>query len=259
MDSSKRFKKKYFLGVLGSNIALLPFATGAICSMGYLVFENTPLALVGVFGILAGVGTFVYRFLVSPSEKIARKAQEEIEREDNEVREAHLNSLQEQFSNMRDSYGSKANNLLSSLRELYAEFTKNKEWQEGADRFSVSQTIDKVNGIFQHSLTFFEKIVELDERSKGKKVLDVKRKYERRIKQILLSLEEGVDILKTTLAGYHELAASQDESDNTETISQLGKQLDKHLRIAEEVSRKFSGRDSVDLETTEKPNNNKTQ
>lgn len=239
----KRFKRKYFLAVLISPITLLPFVGGVICSMSSLVIESASLGLVGAVGILVGVGTFVYRSLVSPSEKIARKAQEEIEREDNEAREAALDELQEQFSKMRDSHdscGSRAYNLLSSLRELYAEFSGTEEWKRAADRFSVSETLSKVKSIFQYSVTSLEKIIELRDKGRATRITEVRRKYEERIKQILSDLEKGVEILKKTLAGYHEIAASQDISDNTTYISKLGEELDKHLRIAADVSKMYA-------------------
>ena len=237
----KRFRKKYFYAVLSSPITLVPFIGGMFCAAAAAVSESTSLGLIGVTGVLAGVGAFVYRFLVSPSDKIAQKAQKEIEREDNEEREAYLNNLRKQLD-------SKTRVLLTNLLELYKEFTENKEWQEGADRYSVSETLSKVKEIFQHSLTSFEKIIELKERSENTRISEIRRKYDNRIKQILSSLEEGVGILKNTLAGYHEIAASQDVSENTASISKIGEELDRHLRIAAEVSKKFSRPDSVDLE-----------
>jgi hypothetical protein len=246
----KKYKRNFTWAVLGSPLTLGPMATGVILMAGAVIVTSPVLGILGGAAAAAGGWIFVSRRWINPSTKLSEAAMEKVKEEERIERNQELDELYRCLLKLKEI---KAADLLKELRTLYKEFFESEEWKKGANNYSIDQARQNIEELYSYCFKSLKRICEFKTLANNTNIKELKTKYQRKIGEIVNSIEQSRDIIQKTLTGFHEIAmSSTDLSGSTEDVSGIGRELERHLRIAAEISQKYSRPDSIDREA-EKP------
>jgi hypothetical protein len=247
MDADK-VKRNYITRLLISPVTLAPFFAGSL--WGALLGANGDwLKMVFAFGATAVVtGGACFTNAMLRGDKILEKAKEEVAEQERAERNERLNELSKQLFRAKEV---KAADLLKDLRTLYAEFSESDSWKKGANGYSISQTLARVEELYNYCIKCMIRICEYKKDAQETRVDALRRKYRSKIEKMVESVEESRDILTKILEGFHELTPIEDVIVPGSSVSELGEELERHLRIAAEISSRSTQKDSIDKEKEE--------
>ena len=233
----KRFRKKYFLALFASPLTLFPIAGGVtlFCILGALG-KISLACLTLILGLFSGFGTFFTRAFVG-SEKIARRVQEEIEREDHEVREIALDKLEKQLTRDKDHRTEAA---LRDLRALADTFKREYGWKDSVKAHSTTEVLSLVDRIFKQCVKSLKATLKIYQTIRTVESDAVRTSLSSRRNAIVQKVQENVKKLVETLEQIQELSVSDDQEGR---LSKLGEELTRQLEIAKRIDERTKSLD----------------
>ena len=240
-----RLKKKYLLGLATSLWTLLPVAAGAASCVMFWAMDQTPLAvLCGIMGGLAGAGVFCYRF-VAGSEYTMRRAQQEVEQEDNQAsdlarqqKEAALDALGRELMQSDDT---RPEQLLSEMREVLRLLKTDPSLTEAVDDYSAKGILAKADNLFEETVERIKRTMELGKQIDETSIPRLKNTLTKEREDLIRGIKGDADAISKVMDELRGLS-SADNSEKDQEYSEQGKELLMQLEAAKNAKSEIKSR-----------------
>jgi uncharacterized protein YoxC len=226
--NKERFRRKYLLGIFLSPLTLFPVVGGITAFLGLMLLNKIGTAVLSLMGGVAfGLGMLVQRLIIG-SEKIARRAQQEVEAEDDKEKEAILDKLEEK---LRQTEGTSDEHALRDLRALVKAFSSD-SWRKNLNAMTTSDLLATIDQIFIQCINSLTQSLDLYNLSNEAASRKTRNTILERRESIIKGVQESVDRLNETLCAVQELGSSNNQAAK---LSKLSQELNYQLAIAKRV------------------------
>ncbi len=190
------------------------------------------LALLGVAGLLAGVGTLATRWLFQ-HDAIAKDAFESIQRAAIGDQEKKLDRLAARLAEDHDPRDEKS---LRYLRDLYGAFRQDTAWTQRLEGRSVLEINSQVENLFRACVASFERSLELRDTALGMRTPDGQRSIFEARERLLEEINQSIRQLAGTLDNVKALALAQTPAHD---LARLRQELTSSLEVARKVEERM--------------------
>jgi len=193
-------------------------------------------------GAAFGLGMLVQRLIIG-SDKIAHKAQREIEDEENKAREAVLDELEKK---LKSTEGTKDEEALRDLRTLFGAFNKDYSWRKNLNITSTNDLLSTIDQIFAQCISSLDQTWNLYDLAKKAASDKIRKALLEKRKSIIQEVQESINHLNETLCAVQELNSSNNQEVK---LSRLSQELNDQLAIAKRVKERMDdlGLNSYDI------------
>ncbi|MBN1974242.1 MAG: hypothetical protein JW787_11420 [Sedimentisphaerales bacterium] len=242
----ERFRKKYLLGIFLSPLTLFPAVAGLTGFLGCMLFNKVIGAVTSLaIGLGFGFGVLFQRLIIG-SEKIARRAQQEVEEEEREAREARLDKLDKE---LRRTPGKQDEEALRELRFLVDKFSKSDLWRKNLDMVTANNLLSTIDEIFDQCISSLNHTIELYKLSQEAPSERISRNIMEKRDSIIIGVQKGAAKLNETLCEVQDIGGTGNQGDK---LSILSRELNDQLDIARRVKERLDdlGLNDYDAEKT---------
>lgn len=218
-----------------SPLILFPIVGGVTGFLGLMLLSKTVGAVFSLIGGAAfGLGMLVQRLIIG-SDKIAQRAQQEVEAEDNEAREDVLDELEDK---LRHTEGTSDEEALRDLRTLFKAFNKSDSWRKNLNITTTNDLLSTIDEIFMQCINSLKQTLDLYNLAKEAASSKVRNTILEKRKSLIKGVQESVAKLGETLCAVQELSSSNNQEAK---LSRLSEELNNQLDIAKRVQERMDG------------------
>ena len=214
-------RKKVLLDLFASPGTLFPVVGGLTLLIGSWAFGSTTAAVLGVFGVLAGLGVSATK-LIWKLEGITNDAYDYVHAQEVKDQEEKLDDLDQRLTKDRDP---RSQDSLRELRRLYRSFAE--DVQSGKLARSASEVLEVIGELFRKCVAQLEYSYELWQTARKKSPED-REKVLRDREQVIEEVIDTVRHVERTVEQFRGFAAKRSEDD----LQQLRDELDEAMRVA---------------------------
>lgn len=214
-------RKKVLLDLFASPGSLFPVVGGLTLLIGSWAFSSATAAVLGVFGVLAGLGVSATK-LIWKLEDITNDAYDYVHAEEVKEQEAKLDDLDKRLTRDHDP---RTQNSLRELRKLYRSFAD--DVQSGKLARSAGEVLEVMGELFRKCVAQLEYSYELWQTARQKSPGEREKVIQDR-EQVIKEVIDTVRHVERTVEQFRGFAAKRSEDD----LKHLRDELDEAMRVA---------------------------
>lgn len=231
MPDARQIRKKVLLRLLGSPLVVGPFVAGmtALTAVWALGWRGGFALFAGLAGVLAAAGAFVTQ-LVLRGESVARRATEEVTREEAETAQRALDDLDRQLTEADND--PRPETALRDLRALLKAFEEAETAANAVHLSTVVELRSRVNQLFEQCVQSIAQTGKLWRTARQLHAPAARQPLLNQRENIIADVQATVKQLSDTLVGVQSLGTGEGSS---RELNRLREELDQSLVMAKTV------------------------